>query len=129
VIIDSVSYGQQVSGKSIGRYPNGYGSFTFMLPSFSMYNFIGTTPESGFRLFPNPARKIINLEIRNVNNPVSVRIFNTIGKAVRTEQFVFTRELIPVITQTIDISDLSTGLYYLQVTCNDKIITEKFIIY
>jgi hypothetical protein len=99
-----------------------------MLPSYSMYNYIGTTPESGFILFPNPARTTINIEIRNVNNPVSFRIYNTFGKSVRTEQFVFTRELIPVITQTIDISDLSTGLYYLQVTCNEMVITEKFVI-
>jgi hypothetical protein len=128
VIIDSVSYGQQVAGKSIGRYPNGYGSFTFMLPSYSGYNYIGTTSESGFTLFPNPARTTINLEIRNVNKPVSVRIYNTLGKLVRTEQYVYSGEVIPVITQTIDISDLSTGLYYLQVTCNDMVSTKKFVI-
>jgi len=128
VIIDSVNYGQQVSGKSVGRYPNGYGSFTFMLPSLSMYNYTGSTPESGFTLYPNPAQKTINVEIRNVNQPVSIRIYNTIGKIVRTEQYIFNPELIPVMIQAIDISALGKGLYIMQVFCNDTILKKKFVI-
>jgi hypothetical protein len=128
IFIDSVNYGQQVQGKSVGRYPNGYGSFTYMLPSFSEYNYTGTTPESGFILFPNPAITTITLEIRNVNKPVAVRIYNAIGQVIMNEQYVFTPELIPVITQTIDISGFSRGLYFVQVTCNNMINTKKFVI-
>jgi len=128
-VIDSVLYGNSVPGKSIGRYPNGYGSFTYMIPSFSMNNFIGTTPAIGFSLYPNPARSAINIEIRDQNDPWSVEIINTLGKTLYSGTAGNERKTVPVSVSTVDLTGFETGIYIIKVTCGEQVSIKKFIVY
>lgn len=41
-ILDSITFGAQVSDSSFGRYPNGTGSFQMMTPTFGAKNVVGT---------------------------------------------------------------------------------------
>lgn len=59
-MIDSVSFGLQDGDTSMGRYPNGIGSYTKMLPTYSANNSPGITAVSdpafsAFSIYPNPA--------------------------------------------------------------------------
>jgi hypothetical protein len=128
-IIDSLNYPDKTDQKSIGRYPNGWGSFVFMKPSFSAANFVGTTPPSGFLLYPNPARDNIFIEISNLNNPITLQVYDPLGKLVQELHFYYSSETIPVTRKEINISGLLKGVYYLRLTCQDKIVTKPFIVY
>ena len=128
-IIDSVKYIDQAENRSIGRYPNGWGSFVFMEPSFSACNFIGTTPESGFLIYPNPVRGNLFIEMKNLNNPLNLEIYNTCGQLMKEAKFSYDSENIPVTIKEIDISGFRQGAYYLRVTCRDDVVTKSFIIY
>lgn len=128
IIIDSINYGQQVSGKTIGRYPNGLGSFTYMMPSFSVRNFFGTTPETAFILYPNPVKDKIFIEFKNLNSAFTIRLFNSLGQSVYSEQIAGTDLTTPVTTTSLDISGLGAGLYYLQLNCNGAVSSRKLII-
>jgi len=128
-IIDSVIFGQQATGKTTGRYPNGIGSFTYMQPSFLKHNYVSTVSQPDFILFPNPATDKIYIETVNNSNPLLMNIFNTDGQIVISEQYSFNNEnIVPVINIIVDISLLHKGVYYIKLICNDKIMIKKFII-
>ncbi|WP_431159335.1 T9SS type A sorting domain-containing protein, partial [Winogradskyella poriferorum] len=64
-----------------------------------------------FNLYPNPARDVINLEF-NTNNAVDlqIRVFDMLGKQVLQSTSVQQDRM------TLDISDLSLGTYFINVT-------------
>ncbi|MBI4647455.1 MAG: T9SS type A sorting domain-containing protein [Bacteroidia bacterium] len=70
-IIDSVSFTEQVTDISTGRYPNGTGSFIAMTPSFSDTNNITSVNEyyldTGFSIYPNPAKYVLYVEFFSSN--------------------------------------------------------------
>ena len=127
--LDSVGYSQQVAGKTTGRFPNGYGSMTFMLPTMGSYNSMGTTPLSGFLLYPNPAQGLAWIEINNNSGPVDVTIYNSIGKPVLAQACAYDARTIQSVVQAVDISVLSSGLYVVKVSCTNETSTKKLIIY
>jgi hypothetical protein len=127
-IIDSVMYGTQIAGKSIGRYPNGYGGISYMQPTYRSHNSIGTTPSTGFLLYPNPTTDITNIEIRNATSPVSVVLFNTLGQKITETRFTYQDEITPSIVQPLDVFGLERGIYIVKVTCNQSSTTKKLII-
>jgi spore coat protein CotH len=126
--IDSVVYGEQVPGKTVGRYPNGYGAFSYMPPTSAMYNRVGTTPVSGFLLYPDPAKDHICFELENVNQQVFAEIYNSIGRRILAKQYIYSGKIIPVVTQSIDLTGFSNGLYFLKVSCGEMTETTKFVI-
>lgn len=127
--VDSASYGLQVAGKSTGRYPNGTGAMTFMLPTKGSYNTSGTTPGTGFLLYPNPAREVVNIEIMDHSGPVSVTIINSLGKPVLENTTLYNTSLVQPVAQPVDISTLGSGLYMIRVGCNGAVTTQKLVIY
>ena len=129
LLVDTVSYGRQVSGKSTGRYPNGYGPMTCMIPTKGAYNNIGTTPGGGFLLYPNPARELINLEYSTNADPVYVTLFNSMGNPVLENHYLYGSNLGSSVVQSIDISGLGSGLYLVRVSCDCETNTKKLIVY
>jgi len=127
-LVDSILYGQLIDGKTIGRYPNAIGDFVYMFPTYSFMNTSGTTPEFSFDIYPNPARECIYIETENNNEPLTVEIFNSGGQTVVSKQFNYSKDLIQVISEPIDLSGLTNGIYLIKVTCKNKISTKKFII-
>lgn len=127
-VIDSVTYGPQIKEKSIGRFPNGYGSFTFMAPTFSRLNQVGTTPTLNFLVFPNPANNLINIELYNMNQPYFIDVFNEFGQKVYTRQRYLTGETIPVSMQSVDVSGFRRGIYLIRVTNGCQSSLKKIIL-
>ncbi|MBE0646398.1 MAG: CotH kinase family protein [Bacteroidales bacterium] len=127
--IDSVSYARQVRGKSSGRYPNGYGSMMYMLPTMGSYNSMGTTPGNGFLLYPNPAGSVINIELMNHSGPVTVTIYSGLGKPVMQQNYAYATGHDAPVVQSIDVSVLGSGIYMVRVSSTGETTTKKLIIY
>jgi hypothetical protein len=126
--VDSVSYGYLTDGKSSGRWPNGYGTLTYMTPTRGKYNTMGSTPSSGFNLFPNPARDVIFIEFKAGAEPVTYKMFTTSGQLAgqggESPVMGGTSRILPV-----PISGLRAGLYFLQLDNQGIKTTKKFIVY
>ena len=100
----------------------GYG-----IPDFeTIYNLL-TLEESGaepikFSMYPNPVKDVINFKFPKNVEELNVIVFNLLGENVK-EINVNKRN------PTADISNLSKGLYMVQVTYNDTIKTIKLLKY
>tara|TARA_R100001369_G_scaffold74853_1_gene103617 strand:- start:278 stop:808 length:531 start_codon:yes stop_codon:yes gene_type:complete len=68
--------------------------------------------ENTLVIYPNPASSIIN-----INQNVDINVFNYIGDIIISKTNV----------SSLDISELSSGLYMLQINYNNKTITKQLI--
>jgi hypothetical protein len=127
-ILDSIIYAEEVSGRSIGRFPNGIGHFVYMQPTFSYCNNFGESEVFDFSIYPNPAKENIFVEISNSGVPFSIEIINACGKSLMYNEFGKGNTTMSVFSKSFDISDLSNGVYIIKIISNDKILTKRFII-
>lgn len=128
-VMDLVIFGQQIAGKTIGRYPNGFGSFTYMKPSFSKHNYLEKIAFKGFIVFPNPTTNKIFVEITNHSQPVSIEILNTKGQTLRKHYVEYPNNLISAVCHEIDLSDFNSGIYLIKVVFEKFQQTQKFIVF
>lgn len=72
------------------------------------------------RLFPNPARNILNIQVKNDIQLSSVSVYNTLGQLVL---------ILPnaIGVDTIDVSSLKTGSYFIKVDSDKGSASAKFI--
>jgi hypothetical protein len=129
MMIDSLHYSTWADHKSTGRYPNGVGTFDFMEPSFSASNFTGSTPVSGFLLYPNPAKETIVVELKNENNPVEINLYDPCGRMIKQIQCEYRPEGIPVMRQAVDVSSLEGGVYYIRIVSGKGTDIKAFVLY
>ncbi len=111
-ILDEVSYANQTTDISYGRYPDGTGNFQAMSPTFDAEN-IGTTTASNqplenlvFKVYPNPAHSTFYLEL-NGQGKKTVSVFNLNGTVVHQGSFSEIGQ--------IDVSDWPTGMCIVRV--------------
>ncbi|MCK6648895.1 MAG: T9SS type A sorting domain-containing protein [Bacteroidia bacterium] len=72
-----------------------------------------------FNIFPNPAVDKIYFSEKELLNNFTAHVFSTDGKLLKTEQLNY---------GSIDVSDLSKGFYFIQITSPDNSrITKRFI--
>jgi D-alanyl-D-alanine carboxypeptidase len=84
--------------------------------------------KDGFDLsvFPNPAHETINLKFSSSETKkIEIGIFNQFGKAVR-ENLKYSSAGDD--TYSIDVSDLSSGIYYLHLNIDGKISSKKIVL-
>lgn len=80
-----------------------------------------TAPEAGsFEVFPNPAREEINilLENENLSENIKIIVMNVNGQVLINQSFVMAK---------LDVSNLASGLYIIQVVDGQKSYTSKFM--
>lgn len=82
------------------------------------------TVSSGITVFPNPATDVVNFSIP-AQHAVVVEIFNNKGQMVNTRQMGM---LQGDITHSIDVSELSEGIYLLRITGDKARYTTTLII-
>ncbi len=82
------------------------------------------TQDNGLLVYPNPTNKRLNVQLGSTQNEVqSMSIYNLEGKLIRQlEQ----NNLATGTTLSLDVSDLSEGLYYLQVNTPNGPTIERF---
>ncbi|MFK8059805.1 MAG: T9SS type A sorting domain-containing protein [Polaribacter sp.] len=72
----------------------------------------------GFSMYPNPANNSLNISANG--NIEKAEIFNVLGKKVQSFNLNSSKE-------TLDISNLSTGIYLVKYVVDNKVGTAKFI--
>jgi hypothetical protein len=84
--------------------------------SYSESCLIGTQDftTTDFRLFPNPTGNFLNIQSKE--KVESVKIYTTQGILI-----------MEVSSKNVDVSQLTAGLYLIQITAHGKSLTEKFI--
>jgi hypothetical protein len=127
-IVDSIAYGMEETGKSIGRYPNGIGSFVYMPHTFAYSNNLGTIEGNELLIYPNPANEKITIEFMDEKQPYSIEIFDASGRSVMYNKFNTNNTSMPVTSHTIDMSGLGKGVFVLKLGCSTRILTKRFII-
>lgn len=97
------------------------GGFDYWLVTMSALTLSSeeNTLDTTFSVFPNPALDVLQLSAKDMIVD-TIKIYSTKGILVQTiEGFSG--------TATIDVSQLSAGVYFLQITAENKTVTKKFI--
>lgn len=107
-ILDSVTFSNQLSNISWGRYPNGTGSFQTMNTSFNTYNnnwpLSVTTPiTTKVELYPNPASNTIQVVC---SGKQTIRVFDATGRLITSQQIDNNTQL--------NVANWTNGVYWLQ---------------
>ncbi|MCB2220851.1 MAG: T9SS type A sorting domain-containing protein [Bacteroidetes bacterium] len=81
--------------------------------------------ENHVLIYPNPTSGIINFQFPTTqqNQPIQIQCFSNQGKLVKTKTFTNADTHV-----SLNLSDLSPGIYYLQVRSDSKVYIEKIII-
>lgn len=81
--------------------------------------------DASFSVFPNPAKNNFNVKLHNSNNAnCNVEIVNSMGELVQSINLGSDAE----ISNTISISDLTSGIYMVKTTLGNKVSARKLII-
>ena len=137
-IINEVSYSEQMSDLSTGRYPNGTGNFIQMNPTFGIENGNGITSIDNLQAelpnnysleqnYPNPFNPstVISFSIP-VSGLVSLKVFNILGQEVA--ELVNNVKSAGSYEVQFDASNLSSGMYLYQIQSGSYSATKKMLL-
>lgn len=88
-------------------------------------NILATTQNefaSEVKVFPNPASDFVTVSIKDKMENPEIKMYDIMGKLVKQEQFESGNNL------QFSVSNLSKGIYYLQISSNGKEMSKKLII-
>lgn len=81
---------------------------------------------SGIIIFPNPGSNVLFLKTSNsINNKVIINIVDNAGKVVLQNKF---NNLLNTLIYQIDVSDLSEGVYFIQIKTKQDIKVDKIVL-
>ena len=121
--IDYVRFGPQIPDDSEGRFGNGTGPIHCMAPTFSASNgfptaIIEAEVDIDFKVYPNPTRDRVYVDLLDDFRKTSIQLFNMQGKLLH--------ETIPTSNLTeISVASLSPGIYFLRAGIRSK----KFVVH
>jgi uncharacterized repeat protein (TIGR01451 family) len=113
-----------VVGNTISNQANIYFDYNFPIitntatSTFQSLNNDAFVFENEFVLYPNPAKNLLHIEVKNEIEMSSISIYNMLGQVVLTTTNP---------SNTIEVSNLKTGNYFIKVTTDKGTATSKFI--
>ena len=113
-----------VVGNTISNQANIYFDYNFPIitntatSTFQALNNDAFVFENEFVLYPNPAKNLLHIEVKNEIEMSSISIYNMWGQVVLTTTNP---------SNTIEVSNLKTGNYFIKVTTDKGTATSKFI--
>jgi len=133
-ILDSISFTNQVSGLSFGRYPDGSKELSYLditplsanrkADITEIDNFI--SKDLNYRVYPNPTHGIVYISGKSqLAENISVKILSTTGQLVYTKNFTTFVESFKV---SVDLSSIQKGLYFIKITVGDKSEVKKVMV-
>jgi hypothetical protein len=72
-------------------------------------------------VYPNPATDILNIFFNNNSNDAVVKIYNTLGALVKDQSFSAAKNIL------ISVETLTTGLYFGEITVQEKTYPFRFL--
>ncbi len=129
-ILDSITFGLQISDISTGRYPNGTGPFGRMLPTISSTNSPFSVNEIKFSseisVYPNPSSNWIEVNINsNLEKYWEIEIISITGKIVFKD--IISDNFTDNIVKRYDISRFPQGMYFIKISSENNSIVKKVI--
>lgn len=127
-VIDSFSYGPQITNVASARLPNGTGQFEFHPTSFDQNNeLVSSIAPSGLKtptinIYPNPANDYLFIETEGLNMPSTILLRNLYGEVVLTK--TFNNQLKIELAQ----NRLSAGIYFVEVSIDNQQFIKKVVI-
>jgi len=132
VILDYISFGEQTSTMTYGQYGDGMGNWQQMEPTPNATNLgVPTSIDIGesdysIKIYPNPTNENIHIVIddslyKSLSNTAQISIKDIMGRIVLSP-FQINQK-----TNTIDISDLPQGNYFLTVVVGNYQIIKRVI--
>ena len=112
-IIDQVTFEQQTTDLTYGRYPNGTGAFEVMIPTYAAQNSnelgieVIQEDEMSIRVYPNPAEDFFMVEIMNQSSEVNVDVYDLLGKSMLSSKMNH--------SLSVPTADWPSGLYMVRV--------------
>jgi hypothetical protein len=76
---------------------------------------------NGFAMYPNPAKGLINLNVETLIGAGSIIVTDLYGKSVKTQN-------LSMGTNTVNISNLSKGMYFVSTITNEGKTTKKLVV-
>lgn len=122
--IGCVFYEKQSDVKSYGRYPNGYGPFVYMIPTYSKNNYMSSVPNGKVHLYPNPVNESVYIEGTELNGNVDISVFNTFGQMIITERLDVIND---AFLTTLSAEGQAPGVYFVSVDVNDCLFWLKYV--
>ncbi len=89
--------------------------FTYSLTGTSVENEISA--QNSVKIYPNPAKNQIKVDLADNSEPVKINIINTLGQTVMQTK-----------SKTIDVSGIENGIYFISIKTNKYEINKKIII-
>jgi len=80
-----------------------------------------TSKEATIAIYPNPATDLLNIKIDGSNAINAIQIVDLNGRQILNRTFD------NVIEAQIDVNDLSSGMYLINISSGDKSVTKKFL--
>ena len=105
-----------VEGSDTGQYGLNTPAYFCLDNLFPVFGSVNETKELDFTVFPNPSTGVLNVKTKGVIN--EIRILDLLGKTKRFKS---------ISDNQIDISNLETGIYFIQVQTNEGLVTKQFI--
>jgi len=91
-----------------------------IIPTTEVEVGIEDLPTSALNLFPVPAVSTLNITVANASSTWDLAVFNIVGQVVRTTTIDA--------SASIDVSDLATGTYIMQLTNDTQRVTKQFMV-
>jgi len=99
---------------------DGSGTVKYRIGSYTKASTgINEIASTDFSLYPNPVSSTVTLQSKFELQNAEIKIFNLLSKTVFTQN--------KISNATIDLTELNSGIYFLQVKTNNKLFTQKFI--
>ena len=114
-VLDSISFGEQSSDRSFGRFPNGTGSFTDMPTTFAAENMLVTATGEAYlnnvvlEIFPNPASERVQVTVSEKIKDAQIRLLDARGQLLQSWLFEEFN------SSEISVATLPAGVYFLYV--------------
>lgn len=78
--------------------------------------------EENIRVYPNPAKEFITVQVDHYNQPLEFIIYDVIGSQVYRKQVDFNNQ------HKINMEDLESGLYFISFVIDKTLVTKKIIL-
>ncbi len=80
-------------------------------------------PESNFLLSPNPVNNLLEINLKNMEGPISIVISNITGQYIKNQHIQHRSNT----SYSVDVTDLQSGVYIITITGPQSTSSERFI--